>query len=122
MVGSERWNTVRSGGIGRASDDAAMAGGGHDCLMIVWGRSISNKVMATGQFYCPGCRQQRAYALRQHQKWGTIYWIPLVPLEKSEHYVEYASCHSTYPEAALRHDPESARDRTPDRTATGSTS
>jgi len=76
--------------------------------MIVWGRSISNKVMATGQFYCPGCRQQRTYALRQHQKWGTIYWIPVVRLEKSEPYVECASCHSTYPEAALRHDPASA--------------
>src|SRR5882724_6466981 len=77
--------------------------------MIVWGRSISNKVMATGQFYCPGCRQQRTYALRQHQKWGTIYWIPIVPLEKSEPYVECASCHSTYPEAALRHDRASAQ-------------
>ena len=86
-----------------------MAGGGHDRLMIVWGRSISNKVMTTGQFYCPGCRQQRAYALRQHQKWGTIYWIPIVPLEKSEPYVECASCHSTYPEAALRHDPARAQ-------------
>ena len=77
--------------------------------MIVWGRSISNKVMTTGQFYCPGCRQQRTYALRQHQKWGTIYWISVVPLEKSEPYVECASCHSTYPEAALRHDRASAQ-------------
>ena len=33
--------------------------------MIVWGRSISDKVVATGQFYCPSCRQHRAYALRQ---------------------------------------------------------
>jgi hypothetical protein len=77
--------------------------------MIIWGRSISNKVVATGQFYCPGCRQHRAYTLRQHQKWGTIYWIPIVPLEKSEPYAECASCHGTYPEAALRHDPASAQ-------------
>ena len=77
--------------------------------MIVWGRSISNKVVATGQFYCPDCRQHRAYALRQDQKWGTIYWIPIVPLEKSEPYVECASCHGTYPEAALRHDRASAQ-------------
>jgi zinc ribbon protein len=77
--------------------------------MIVWGRSISHKVVATGQFYCPGCRQQRTYALRQHQKWGTIYWIPIVPLEKSEPYVECTSCHRTYPEAALRHDAASAQ-------------
>jgi hypothetical protein len=77
--------------------------------MIVWGRSITNKVVATGQFYCPGCGQERAFALRQDQKWGTIYWIPLIPLEKSEPYVECASCHKTYPQTALRHDRTSAQ-------------
>lgn len=76
--------------------------------MIVWGRSISNKVVATGQFYCPSCGQERTYALRQDQKWGTIYWIPLIPLEKSEPYVECASCRKTYPQTALRHDRASA--------------
>lgn len=76
--------------------------------MIVWGRSVSNKVVATGQFYCPGCGQERTYALRQDQKWGTIYWIPLIPLEKSEPYVECASCHKTYPQTALRRDRASA--------------
>jgi hypothetical protein len=77
--------------------------------MIVWGRSISNKVVATGQFFCPGCGQERTYALRQDQKWGSIYWIPIVPLEKSEPYVECASCHKTYPQTALRHDRASAQ-------------
>jgi hypothetical protein len=77
--------------------------------MIVWGRSISNKIVATGQFFCPGCGQERTYALRQHQKWGTIYWIPIVRLEKSEPYVECASCHRTYPEAALQHNAASAQ-------------
>jgi hypothetical protein len=77
--------------------------------MIVWGRSISDKVVATGQFYCPSCRQHCAYALRQPRKWGTIYWIPIVPLEKSDPYVECASCHKTYPEAALRQDATDAQ-------------
>jgi len=76
--------------------------------MIVWGRSISNKVVATGQFYCPGCGQERTYALRQDQTWGTIYWIPLIPLEKSEPYAECASCHRTYQQTALRNDRASA--------------
>jgi hypothetical protein len=77
--------------------------------MIVWGRSISNKVVATGQFYCPGCGQERTYALRQTQKWGTIYWIPIMALEKSEPYVECISCHKTYPETALRLDAAGAQ-------------
>jgi zinc-ribbon family len=77
--------------------------------MIVWGRSISNKVVDIGQFFCPRCGQKCGYTLRQDQKWGTIWWIPVVPLEKSEPYVECASCHGTYPEAALRHDRASAQ-------------
>jgi hypothetical protein len=77
--------------------------------MIVWGRSISDKVVAIGQFYCPSCRQHCAYALRQPRKWGTIYWIPIVPLEKSDPYVECALCHKTYPEAALRQDAADAQ-------------
>jgi hypothetical protein len=77
--------------------------------MIVWGRSISNKVIDFGQFYCPSCRQQCGYSLRQEQKWGTIWWVPIVPLEKSEPYVECAECHATYPETALRHDRASAQ-------------
>jgi hypothetical protein len=77
--------------------------------MIVWGRSISDKVVATGQFYCPSCRQHCAYVLRQPRKWGTIYWIPIVPLEKSDPYVECALCHKAYPEAALRQDATDAQ-------------
>src|SRR5262245_39890252 len=68
-------------------------------LMIVWGTSISNKVLDFGQFYCPGCRQRCGYALRQDQKWATIYWVRVVSLEKSEPYVECAECNGTFPEA-----------------------
>jgi hypothetical protein len=77
--------------------------------MIVWGRSISDKVVATGQFRCPSCRQHCAYVLRQPRKWGTIYWIPIVPLEKSDPYVECALCHKAYQEAALRQDATDAQ-------------
>jgi len=77
--------------------------------MIIWGRSISNKVLDIGQFYCPGCRQRCGYALRQDQKWGTVYWVPILSLEKSEPYVECAECHGTFPEAVLRHDRASAQ-------------
>src|SRR5262245_23018400 len=77
--------------------------------MIVWGSSISNKVIATGQFYCPDCRKHRTYSLRQDQTWGTIYWVPIVSLEKSDPYVECTWCGKTYPEAALRQDAADAQ-------------
>jgi len=77
--------------------------------MIVWGTSITNKVIATGEFYCPGCMQHRTYRLRRPKKWGCIYWIPIFPLQEFEPYVECASCNGTYPETALRHDAASAQ-------------
>ena len=77
--------------------------------MIVWGTSITNKVVATGQFYCPGCRQDRTYRLLRPRKWGCIYWIPIFPLQEFEPYVECASCNGTYPETAIRQDAASAQ-------------
>ena len=72
--------------------------------MIVWGTRVTNKVVSTGQFYCPRCAQQCAYKLRQPKKWGCIYWIPVFPLQEFEPYVECASCNGNYPVGALRHD------------------
>jgi len=77
--------------------------------MIVWGTSITNKVVGTGQFYCPGCMQHRTYRLRQPKKWGCIYWIPIFPLQEFEPYVECASCNGSYPETALRQDAAGAQ-------------
>jgi hypothetical protein len=77
--------------------------------MIVWGTSISNKVLDIGLFHCPSCRQRCGYALRQHQEWATIYWVPIMSLEKSEPYVECAECQRTFPKAVLQQDRESAQ-------------
>jgi len=77
--------------------------------MIVWGTSITDKVVATGQFYCIGCKQYRTYRLHRPKKWGCIYWFPIFPLQEYEPYVECASCNGTFPETALRHDAASAQ-------------
>src|SRR5215510_1269852 len=77
--------------------------------MIVWGTRITDKVVGTGQFYCPGCMQHCSYRLRRPKKWGCIYWIPLFPLQEFEPYVECASCNGSYPETALRQDADSAQ-------------
>jgi hypothetical protein len=78
-------------------------------MLVVWGTQVSNKVIATGQFYCPACRQHRSYTLRRPKKWGSIYWIPIIPLEDFEPYVECDSCQRTFPEHVLQQDPASAQ-------------
>jgi hypothetical protein len=77
-------------------------------MIVVWGTCVTNRVISTGQFYCPHCRSRCSYKLRQPKKWGTIFWIPLIPLEEFERYVECDSCNATYREVVLQ-DPARAQ-------------
>ncbi len=78
-------------------------------MIVVWGTRVTNKVISSGQFHCPRCMQQCAYKLRRPKKWGSIFWIPIVPLQEFAPYVECAACNATYPVEALRHDAGSAQ-------------
>jgi hypothetical protein len=77
--------------------------------MIVWGTYVTKKVIETGQFYCPGCAQHRSYNLRRPKKWGHLYWIPIIPMEELDRYVECTACNKAWNESVLKHDP--VRDR-----------
>ena len=73
--------------------------------MIIWGTYVTKKVISTGQFYCPGCSNHRNYKLRRPKKWGHLYWIPIIPMDELERYVECDACKGTYREVVLQHDP-----------------
>ncbi len=77
--------------------------------MIVWGSRVTHKVIATGQFYCPGCTQHCSYRLIRPKKWGCVYWMPIVPLQDFEPFVVCGSCNQAYPETALQQDAASAQ-------------
>jgi hypothetical protein len=72
--------------------------------MIIWGSYVTKKVIGTGNFYCPKCTTHRPYSLRRPKKWGHLYWIPLIPMEELERYVECDQCKSGYKEIVLQHD------------------
>jgi hypothetical protein len=73
--------------------------------MIIWGTYVTKKILESGQFYCPGCKQHRGYNLRRPKKWGHLYWIPIIPMEELDRYVECTSCNKAWTEAALKYDP-----------------
>ena len=73
--------------------------------MIIWGTYVTKKVISTGQFYCPGCNNHRSYKLRRPKKWGHLYWIPIIPMDEFERYVECEACNGAYLEVVLQHDP-----------------
>jgi hypothetical protein len=73
--------------------------------MIIWGTYVTKKVLESGTFYCPGCKHHRGYNLRRPKKWGHLYWIPIIPMEELDRYVECTSCNKAWTEAALQYDP-----------------
>jgi hypothetical protein len=74
-------------------------------LMIIWGTYVTKKIIRTGTFYCPGCKQHRGYNLRRPKKWGHLYWIPIIPMEELDRYVECTTCGKAWTEASLQYDP-----------------
>jgi len=77
--------------------------------MIIWGTYVTKKVVSTGQFYCPRCANHRSYKLRRPKKWGHLYWIPIIPMEEFDRYVECDGCKGAYQEIVLNHDPVRAQ-------------
>jgi hypothetical protein len=61
-----------------------------------------------GTFYCPRCRDDVAYRGRHVRRFLTLYFIPLVPLDKMEEYVECLQCKNHFPREALQHTREQA--------------
>src|SRR5690242_1328968 len=74
--------------------------------MIVWGSYVMKKNLGRGEFYCPNCKTRRSYTHLKPRKWGHLYWIPLIPLDEFDSYVECGSCSKAYAEAVLQYDPE----------------
>src|SRR5262249_38639399 len=77
--------------------------------MIIWGTYVTKKVVSTGQFYCPRCSSHRSYKLRRPNKWGHLYWIPIIQTQEYERFVESDGSSGTYQEIVLQQDPARAQ-------------
>ena len=61
-----------------------------------------------GTFYCPRCRDDVPFRARHVRRFLTVYFIPLIPLDKMEEYVECLKCKNRFPREALTHNREQA--------------
>ena len=68
------------------------------CLLI-WG-TRGTESLTHGFFNCPHCLDKRTYMHRVVRRWFHIFWIPLIPLEKSE-YVACTVCNEAYEPTVL---------------------
>lgn len=75
-------------------------------MFLIFGARGVTTTPEEGQFYCPSCQTKREYGLKRVRRFFTLFFIPLIPLDKLGEYVECKSCKTTYNLSVLNYDPE----------------
>ena len=76
--------------------------------MIIFGTRGVTLTKDKGHFYCPECRSQREYALKRVRRFFTLYFIPVIPLDKLGDFVECKTCRNSFRESILDYKPDAA--------------
>lgn len=70
-------------------------------LFILFGARTRTRTIDSGEFFCPYENARRAYERKSTRLWFTLYFIPLIPLNKQGDFIECQSCHRTFQEDVL---------------------
>lgn len=74
--------------------------------MIIFGTRGITTTPKRGDFYCPLCQIEKPFMHKRVRKFFTLYFIPVIPLNKLGEYIECRSCKGTFAEAVLDLDPD----------------
>ena len=76
--------------------------------MIIFGTRGITTSPQRGTFCCPSCGPDSEFRQRRIRRFFTLYFIPLIPLDKLGEYIECQSCRGTYDLQVLEFDPQQA--------------
>jgi hypothetical protein len=65
-------------------------------LLIIWGMRVIYRTVAQGVFFCRKCGGDRDYRHRAGRRFVTVFFIPLVPLNKTGEHVQCTRCKTRY--------------------------
>ena len=74
--------------------------------MIIFGTRGVTTTPETGEFFCPGCNMQHKFRRRRVRRFFTLYFIPIIPMDKLGEYIECHRCGKTWDVAVLDFDPD----------------
>jgi uncharacterized tellurite resistance protein B-like protein len=77
--------------------------------MIIFGTRGVTTTPERGSFHCPECEGQQ-FRRRRVRRFFTLYFIPVIPLDKLGEYIECESCRSTYKDSVLDYKPGAGAD------------
>jgi len=73
--------------------------------MIIFGTRGITTTPERGTFNCPQCTSPQPYNFKRVRRFFTLYFIPVIPLDKLGEYIECPSCQGTYDVEILNYDP-----------------
>ncbi|MCB1042439.1 MAG: zinc ribbon domain-containing protein [Acidobacteria bacterium] len=79
--------------------------------MIIFGTRSVTSTPERGEFFCPNCRSAQTFKLKRVRNFFTLYFIPLIPLQKLGEYVHCEGCQGDFVVDVLNFDPNMVTDR-----------
>jgi hypothetical protein len=70
-------------------------------LLIIWGLRVFYRTIGQGVFHCRQCGGDRRYRLRAGRRFFTLFFIPVIPLNKAGEHVQCLTCTTRYHTSAL---------------------
>lgn len=65
-------------------------------MLIILGLRVFYRTMAQGIFYCRRCGGDREYRHRAGRRWFTVFFLPVIPLNKVGEHVQCTTCRTRY--------------------------
>jgi hypothetical protein len=71
-------------------------------LLVIWGLRVVYRTIARGVFFCRKCGGDREYRRRTGRRYVTLFFLPLIPLNKTGEHVQCTRCRTRYVSEVLR--------------------
>jgi hypothetical protein len=65
-------------------------------LLIIFGLRVFYRTLAQGVFHCRRCGGDRQYRLRSGRRWFTLFFLPVIPLNRVGEHVQCRTCRTRY--------------------------
>jgi zinc-ribbon family len=65
-------------------------------LLIIFGLRVFYRTVGQGTFHCQRCGGDREYRHRAGRRWFTLFFIPVIPLNRVGEHVQCAVCRTNY--------------------------
>jgi hypothetical protein len=71
-------------------------------VFLIFGLSVFFRTTAEGAFHCPACGGDRGYRQRTARRWFTLFFLPVIPLNRLGEVIECRACRTRHAVGVLR--------------------